>query len=78
MLVSIDFLGLPNLIAGKEVIKELLQKDCNPETIAKESLKYLSDENLYQKTKQDLRQVKEKLGEGGALKKTAEIIKNFI
>ncbi len=78
MLVSIDFLGLPNLIAGKEVIKELLQKDCSPETIAKESLKYLSDENLYQKTKQDLRKVKEKLGEGGALKKTAEIIKNFI
>ncbi|WP_456464190.1 lipid-A-disaccharide synthase [Persephonella sp.] len=78
MLVSIDFLGLPNLIAGREVIKELLQKDCSPETIAKESLRYLSDENLYQKTKQDLRKVKEKLGKGGALKKTADIIKNFI
>jgi len=78
MLVSIDYLGLPNLIAQKEVVKELLQKECSPETIASESLKYLNNRELYEKMREDLKKVKQKLGEGGALKKTAEVIRNFI
>lgn len=78
MLVSINFLGLPNIIAGREVIKEFLQKDCNPQTIAEWSIKYLKDKNLYNKTRTELTEVKQKLGEPGALQKTADIIRQFI
>jgi lipid-A-disaccharide synthase len=78
MLVSIKYLGLPNIIADKEVVKELLQKECSPENIADLSIRYLEDRNLYEKTKEELRQVREKLGEKGALLKTARIIKEII
>ncbi|MDQ7056266.1 MAG: lipid-A-disaccharide synthase [Persephonella sp.] len=78
MLVSIDYLGLPNIIAGKEVVKELLQEECNPEQIASESLKYLKNPQLYEKTKKELQEVKSALGEKGALKKTAQIIKDYL
>ena len=78
LLVSISFLGLPNLIAKKEVIKELLQKDCNPEKIANISMEYLSNNSLYNKTKKELENVRAKLGEGGAIRKTAKLIKSII
>ncbi|RMD46805.1 MAG: lipid-A-disaccharide synthase [Aquificota bacterium] len=78
LLVSIDFLGLPNIIAKKEVIKELLQKECSPENIAKWSLRYLEDKALYEKTKKELEGVKNALGEKGAIEKTANIIKEII
>ncbi|WP_457627933.1 lipid-A-disaccharide synthase [Persephonella sp.] len=78
MLVSINFLGLPNLIAGREVIKELLQEECNPGSIASYSLKYLGDKSLYSKTIKELEQVRQKLGQKGALDKAAGIIREII
>lgn len=78
MLVSIKYIGLPNIIAGKEIIKELIQNDCNTENIVKYTEKYITDENLYQETKKELKEVRNKLGEKGALQKTAKIIKNIL
>ncbi|MGP1932890.1 MAG: lipid-A-disaccharide synthase [Arsenophonus sp. ET-YP4-MAG3] len=39
-LVKISFISLPNLLAGKELVKEFIQKKCQPEQLAF-SLKYL-------------------------------------
>jgi len=78
MLVSINFLGLPNLIAGKEVVKELLQSECNPDAIANHSLKYLTDKSLYNKTVNELNNVRWKLGQKGAIDKTVSIIREII
>jgi len=77
MLVSIDYLGLPNIIAGREIIKELLQKECNPESIARWSLRYLEDPEVYERTKNDLEKVKKALGEKGAIKRSADLIKEL-
>ena len=77
MLVSIDYLGLPNIIAGREIIKELLQKECNPESIARWSLRYLEDPEVYERTKNDLEEVKKALGEKGAIKRSADLIKEL-
>ncbi len=78
LLVSIDYLGLPNIIAGREIIKELLQKDCNPENIYRWTKNYLKDKKLYETTKKDLKLVKEKLGETGALDKASKIIRDML
>lgn len=76
MLVKIPHISLPNIIAGEEVVKELIQNECTPVNIANWSLRYMFDTNLYMKTKINLKdKVKNKLGEKGALEKTAKIIK---
>lgn len=73
-LVSIPFLGLPNIIAGREVVPELLQEKCTPINIANKTLEFLFDKKLREKQKQDLLEVRSKLGEKGAIDKAAEII----
>ena len=78
LLVSIDYLGLPNIIAGREIIKELLQKDCNPENIYRWTKNYLKDKKLYETTKKDLKLVKEKLGKPGALDRASKIIRDML
>ena len=77
-LVSIDYLGLPNIISGKEIIKEFLQEDCNPINLANYSINTLLDEKKYNKIRNDLSNLKENLGKKGALDKIAKRIERFI
>ncbi len=79
ILVKIPFIGLPNIVAGEEVVKELIQDECNPVNISNAALQYLSNKDLYEKMKNDLRvKVKEKLGKPGALKRAAQVIDRFL
>lgn len=39
------FVSLPNLLAGKELIPEILQDDATPDNLSKALLKFLQDEN---------------------------------
>ena len=76
-LVSIEFLGLPNIIAGKEVIKEFLQEECSPTILANYCANVLMDKNKQNEIKRSLKEVKEKLGEKGALDRAADLIRNI-
>ncbi|TVZ38347.1 lipid-A-disaccharide synthase [Alteromonadaceae bacterium 2753L.S.0a.02] len=42
-MVKVRFFGLPNLLAGRQLVPELLQEGANPESISQELMKYLSD-----------------------------------
>ena len=48
MVIKVDFISLVNLIAGKEVVKELIQDDANPEEISRE-LRAIVEEGEYRK-----------------------------
>ena len=71
-LVKIPNIGLPNIVAGRQIEPELLQDDCTPENIAATALKMLEPERFAQ-LQRDLQEVKEKLGEPGAVKRVSEI-----
>lgn len=73
-LVKIPNIGLPNIIAGRRIVPELLQDAANPENIAAETLKILTDSQVYIQTQADLAEVKAKLGQTGAVKRVAEVI----
>ena len=73
MLVKTPFIGLASIIAGKEVIPELIQGDAAPEKIKDHVLYHLKNEEVYNKMIKDLRDVKHKLGEKGVAKRTAEL-----
>lgn len=59
LLVNIQFISLPNIIAGKEIFPEFIQQ-LNPERIAEKALFMLN--NGRQEIEHDLDLVKEKLG----------------
>jgi lipid-A-disaccharide synthase len=78
-LVRVPFYSLVNLIAGREIVPELFQKEFNADRLYAEIKKYLTNPTLRKRVKMELSLVKEKLGEGGAVEKAAErIIESLI
>ncbi|SMC38702.1 lipid-A-disaccharide synthase [Sporomusa malonica] len=74
LLVKIPNIGLPNIIAGRRIVPELIQDAANPAAIAAETLKLLTDAAVREQALADLAEVKEKLGQTGAVKRVAEVI----
>ena len=71
--VEIPYIGLPNIVAGRRIEPELLQTDCTPEKIASTALELLEPAR-YEQLRRDLREVREKLGAPGAVKRVAELV----
>lgn len=71
LLVKTPFIGLPNIIAGKAVVKELIQHQANAKNMADEVAKLLSDRSYYDAVKSDLTAIKNTLGSGEGSKNMA-------
>ena len=65
LLVKTPFIGLPNIIAGKRIVRELIQHEANAENMFLEIKQILSDANYQSSMRKDLLQVKQRLGQGG-------------
>ena len=64
--------GMVNLIAGEQVVPELLQDALTPSAVADEVLRFLTDPALAERTRAALGRVREKLGAAGASRRSAE------
>ena len=73
LLVHVDHIGMVNLVVGKGVVPELLQKDANPERIAKEALSILKDPGLRNRMTESMMEVRQKLWKPGAVQQAARI-----
>ena len=78
MLVRVDHIGMVNLVAGKGLMPELLQKDANPERIAAESLPILKDPDLRRQMMEGTEEVRRNLGEPGAVGRAASIVHSLL
>ncbi|VAX29666.1 Lipid-A-disaccharide synthase [hydrothermal vent metagenome] len=74
--IQLDFIAMPNIIAGKEIIKEFIQDDVNAELIFNYCEALINDNVRMNEVVENLRSVKNKLGGSGASKNSAEIILN--
>lgn len=72
-LVKVDHIGLCNIVAGKTLVRELIQDDASPEKIAAEITAVLSDSTYSDKIRQGLSGVLPLLGGGGAAHKVADL-----
>ena len=73
LLVKIPFIGLPNIIAGKAIVKELIQYDVTPDNLASEIERLVQGGNYRTLVIAELARVKSLLGEGGGSKNMAEL-----
>jgi len=74
LLIRIPTIGLANIVAGKKVVPEFIQRKARAEEIAKVSCHWLSNPGLMREIREELEKVKEKLGTRGASKRVARII----
>ncbi|TNE98829.1 MAG: lipid-A-disaccharide synthase [Bacteroidetes bacterium] len=69
-LIKIKYISLVNLIMDNEVVKELIQDECNPKNIRQE-LDRLMSNDVNHTMKEQFNDLRNKLGEGGASAKVA-------
>ena len=76
-LITTEYFGLVNLIAGRRLATELIQDDFTGETLARELISLLDpDRNLAMRS--ELKEVVKKIGEPGASHRAAQVIIEFI
>jgi lipid-A-disaccharide synthase len=70
-LTNITHFGLVNIVAGEEVVPELLNEQVTPERIAAKALEVLKDPEQARMVKDRLQKVRESLGEPGVVARIA-------
>ena len=74
-LIRVDTFGMVNLIAGRRIAPELIQKDCTPERIAAEVLSHLESPSRLAETRRALADVRDRLATAGdASRRAADAI----
>ena len=76
--VHVDRYAMPNLIAGRMVVPELIQADFTPERVAREALSLLEDPVRADTMRRDLALVRLKLGGPGASLRAAAIVQELL
>ena len=76
-LITVPHFGLVNLVAGKEIAKELMQEELTGKNLANELLKLL-EPKANRAARESLREVARRLGEPGASQRAAEVIVRFL
>lgn len=71
--VKVPHIGLANLVAGKEIVPELIQDQVTPQRLAEEALNIMESGQKRESMVENLKKVKERLGQGGASRRTARI-----
>ena len=81
-LIAVNFLGMANILAGRELVRELIQYDASPEKIASEILRLIGSKEERELLSRKLKEITEPLAEVGAYDRAAiatiGVIKNDV
>lgn len=78
MLVKTRFIGLPNIIFGEGIVRELIQNEATAQNLAIEITHFLTNKEAAQNCRTDLEVVREKLGQGGGIQNMAQLVKEML
>jgi lipid-A-disaccharide synthase len=73
-IVKVKHIAMANLLAGREVVPELIQRDATAGRIVLEAARFLDDPALAARTRAELARVRSKLGEPGAAARAAAAV----
>jgi lipid-A-disaccharide synthase len=76
--VTLDTIGMVNLIAGEKIAPELIQDACTPDAVASEAISILTDRDRNTRIRKALAGVRARLGGPGASRRAAEAILRLI
>lgn len=73
-LIKIEYAGLTNIVAGREIVREFIQDAAEPIVMAEELIRLLEDKNYIETMCQGLDEVRMRLGKPGCSDRVAEIV----
>ena len=76
-IIQVKFISLVNLILDREVVKELIQNEMTAKNLTTE-LSFILEENGRQKLKNSYDELANMLGNSGAVRRAAKIIRNCL
>ena len=74
-LIRVPYIGIPNILAGKPVVPELIQDEATPLGIALTAKSFLNDRARRDACRQDLLSLRSTLQEGGSQRAADEILR---
>ena len=77
-LAKVEMYAMVNLIAGRRIVRELIQDDCTPAAVADEAVALLTDVNRRDQMVQDLAAVRAALGGPGASQRAADAVIDLV
>jgi len=77
-LIQVEHIGLINLIAGRQIVPELIQKDARPQPIADCVLALLKQPQKLEQMRLELLHARERLGRPGASSRAADLAFNLL
>lgn len=75
---GVENVGLVNIVAGKRIVPELVQKDSTPENMANAITTILGDPVYYDQIRNGLAEVRTRLGEAGASTRAASVVREIL
>nr|WP_246052948.1 lipid-A-disaccharide synthase [Leptospira semungkisensis] len=78
LLIRTPFIGLVNILSGRETVKELIQAECTPEEAKEESLAILKSKKYRNQMIDEIKLVKESLGEEHSSRNASKAILHFL
>ena len=60
-LIRLPYVSLPNVLAGRKIVPECLQKDCEPEILCNEIIKFFKNSNLVKELDIEFRKLHENI-----------------
>lgn len=73
LMVRVSTIGLANIVAGKQIVPELIQGDASPQRVSREAVSLLKDPLRMEAMAEELGRVRELLGGAGASERVARI-----
>jgi lipid-A-disaccharide synthase len=73
-IINVDYISLPNLLANKPLVPELIQDEASPERIASEVVDRLNHPDRYESVVKEFHQIHRLLQQGGNLKAAAAVL----
>ena len=73
-IVTVKQIAMANVLAGREIVPELIQNDATPERVAAEASAILDDPRRAAQMRADLEALRQPLGEPGAVNRAATVI----
>ena len=74
ILIKFPYVSLPNILAGRRIVPELLQFRATPNRLANLTLSLWEDTQKLEQMKVELNKVTRKLGEAGAIERAAQVV----